>query len=70
MTLANVPNKVLTCNAFKASIPQAVDHDVSAQFPDTMYIPKVFRNILACSRNTARLGVILSGPLTIHCLQA
>jgi hypothetical protein len=70
MTLANMPDEVFTLNTFKASLPQAVNHGVSAQFPDTVCITEVCRNTLACNLSTTRLKVILTGPLTRHCRQA
>ena len=39
MTLTNMPNEILAFNAFEASLPTAVNHGVSTQFPDTMCIP-------------------------------
>ena len=66
MMFANVSNEVFAFNTFKASAPQAANHGVSTQFPDTVCIPKVCRNALARNPSTARLRVILTGPLTRH----
>ena len=54
MTFANVSNKVLAFNAFKASFPQAVNHGISTQFPDTVCVPKVCRNALARNSSPTR----------------
>ena len=66
MTFANMSNEVFAFNAPKASVPQAVNHGVSTQFLDTVCIPKVCRNALARNPSTARLRVILTGPLARH----
>ena len=54
VTFANVSNKVIAFNAFKASFPQAVNHGISTQFPDTVCVPKVCRNALARNSSPTR----------------
>jgi hypothetical protein len=70
MTFANVPNDGFACNPSIAAIPRAVNRGIRFQSPDSMYIPEMRWDALACNMSTARPRVTLSGTLTRRCRQA
>ena len=55
MTLVYMPNKVFTLNVFVTALPEATNHGLSIHLLDTVLIPKVCQNTLACDPlSTAR----------------
>ena len=64
MTLVYMPNKVFALNMFVTALPEATNHGLSIHLLDTVLIPKVCQNTLACDLlSTARRRVPRASPV-------
>ena len=64
MTLANVPNDIFAFKPCMTPLPPAVNQDICFQLPDTMCIPEMCRDTLACDLSAASFRDILTSPST------